>query len=144
MDLRIITAAETRPLRQRILRPHQRPEELVYPGEDLDDTRHFGAYVDGALVGVASIYRDPPQNSADRDAFRLRGMATAPEVRGLGYGAELLEACVQHARARGGRYVWCNARTTAAGFYRKLSFVQVGGEFELPQIGPHVVMRREL
>jgi hypothetical protein len=36
--------------------------------------------------------------------------------------------------------VWCNARTPARGFYERAGFAVEGEEFELPEIGPHVLM----
>ena len=67
-------------------------------------------------------------------------MATAPDARGRGLGAALLAACLHHARDRGGRRVWCNARVTAEGFYLRAGFVAEGARFDLPEIGEHVVM----
>ena len=143
-DVRPISAEETRGLRQAILRPHQRPEELVYPGDDDPDTLHLGAYVDGKLVGVASLYREAPPKEEDPGAWRLRGMAVAKDRQKQGLGAALLDACIAHAKGSGGTSLWCNARTTAAGFYTSLGFEVEGDAFELPGIGPHYVMWRAL
>lgn len=140
--IRPIPAAQTRPLRQRVLRPHQPPEAMVYPGDDAADTLHLGAFVDGALVGIASLYREPPPGEVDPGAWRLRGMAVTPEAQGGGHGRALLEACLVHARRQGGTRVWCNARTTASGFYTRLGFLVQGDVFELPGIGPHHLMSR--
>lgn len=139
-ELRPISAAETRPLRQRVLRPHQPSEALVYPGDDALDTLHVGAYVEGELIGVASLYREAPPGEVDPCAWRLRGMAVQRESQGGGHGRALLEACLAHARAHGGARVWCNARTTASAFYARLGFVVQGDAFDLPGIGPHHVM----
>jgi ribosomal protein S18 acetylase RimI-like enzyme len=70
----------------------------------------------------------------------VRGRTTTPGARGTGVGAALLGACVEHARAHGGRRVWCNARTPARGFYERAGFAAEGEEFELPGIGPHYLM----
>jgi|SRR5215470_15183575 len=142
--IRPITAAETRPLRQRVLRPHQSLEELAYPGDDDAGTVHLGAFAGDALVGIASIYPEPPRGRDATGAYRLRGMATAPEVRGGGYGGRLLEAAVEHARASGATLVWCNARVPVADFYRRYGFRAEGAVFELEGIGPHVYMARDL
>jgi GNAT superfamily N-acetyltransferase len=148
-----IPAAATRPLRQVVLRPHQAAEELVFPGDDATDTRHFGAYLDEKLVGVASIYREAPPPALVMDltppgttvnAWRLRGMATLPAVQGQGLGRALLEACIAYTTTQDGELLWCNARTPAVGFYLKLGFVTHGDEFEIPGIGPHYVMWRRL
>lgn len=143
-QLRRITAEETRPLRQRVLRPHQPPEAMVYPGDDHPDTLHLGAYMGEQQVGVASLYREAPPGEVDPAAWRLRGMAVAPELQGAGFGRALLERCVEHATEQGGTRVWCNARTSAARFYTVMGFAVVGDEFELPGIGPHHVMVRSL
>jgi GNAT superfamily N-acetyltransferase len=144
IDLRPIPAHETRALRQRVLRPHQRPEELVYPGDDAPDTLHLAVYVNGEQVGVASLYREPMPGESDPRVWRLRGMAVTPALQRGGHGRALLEACIAHAKGRGGTRLWCNARTTAAGFYTRLGFEVQGAEFELPGIGPHYVMWRAL
>ena len=69
-------------------------------------------------------------------------MATEPDVRGAGYGAALVAACVEHAAASGGGELWCNARRGAVGFYRRMGFDVVSDEFDIAGIGAHVVMVR--
>ncbi|MDZ4804632.1 MAG: GNAT family N-acetyltransferase [Candidatus Eisenbacteria bacterium] len=154
--IRPIVAAETRYLRQAVLRPQQAAVELVYPGDDDPRTRHLGAFVGDRLVGISSIYVEPmPALSGDRPSpgvdpgtgdtdWRLRGMATLPEVRGTGLGGALLDACLDHVGTKGGTRLWCNARTTAAGFYLRHRFEIHGEEFELPGIGPHYRMSRAI
>jgi len=94
----------------------------------------------GVVVGVASIAPEPhPRDAAEGD-WRVRGMATAESVRGTGAGAALLAACVEHARAHGGRRAWCNARTPAAGFYARAGWTVESEVFEIEGIGPHVIM----
>jgi predicted GNAT family N-acyltransferase len=130
-----------RPLRQRVLRPHQTVAEQVFAGDDDPRAAHFAAYDDdGVVIGIASM---TPEGGPG--AFRVRGMATDPERgRGTGAGGALLMACLDHARAAGATRVWCNARTPARGFYERHGFVAQGEEFELPDIGPHLVMSRPL
>ncbi len=67
-------------------------------------------------------------------------MATREDARGQGIGGALLQACLDYIRAAGGTTLWFNARTTAAGFYSRFGFVVQGDGFDLPGIGPHVVM----
>ncbi len=132
-----------RELRQRLLRPHQGVEELVYRGDDHPDALHLGAFAGGRLVGIASVAPDPSA-AREPDAWRLRGMATEPGVRERGIGGELLERCVAHAGRGGAALVWCNARTRAEPFYRRHGFEPVGEVFDVPVIGPHVRMVRRL
>ncbi len=145
LDIRPISAAETRPLRHRVLRPHQPPESLVYDGDDAPDTLHVGGFLpDGTLVAVASVYRESRPEDGVRRGFRLRGMAVDPSHQGRGYGARLVEACGAHARSLGGKELWCNARTSASGFYTRQGFDTEGPPFEIEGIGPHFEMRQYL
>lgn len=134
-----------RPLRQRVLRPHQTVAEQVYDGDDAPLAAHFAVRDGDAVVGIASITPEPfpggPRAGPGAGDFRVRGMATdAERGRGSGAGGALLGACVAHARGVGGGRVWCNARTPARGFYERAGFVTVGEEFTMPGIGPHHLM----
>jgi predicted GNAT family N-acyltransferase len=56
----------------------------------------------------------------------------------------VLESLVRHAVDRGASRVWCNARTPARSLYERAGFSVVSEEFELPDIGPHLVMERKI
>jgi GNAT superfamily N-acetyltransferase len=144
IEIRPADLASVRELRHTVLRPHQRPEELMYEGDDDPDALHLGAFEDGGLVAIASITPEPPPGSADPGAWRVRGMATLPEARNRGIGSRLLELCIEHARERGASLVWCNGRTGARAFYERHGFDVTRGPFEIPVIGPHVELRRSL
>jgi predicted GNAT family N-acyltransferase len=138
--IRQVTAEEVRPLRHRVLRPGQAFEDTAYAGDELPDTVHLGAFDDeGRLVGIASLYRE---GRGDGPGWRLRGMATDAGVRGAGHGAAVLAACIDHVAQAGAGELWCNARMSAVGFYRRAGFEVVGEEFDVPGIGAHVVMVR--
>ena len=137
--IRPISAEETRPVRHRVLRPTQAFEETAYPGDDLAGTVHLGAFDGRRLVGIVSLYRED-RTGGPPPGWRLRGMATEPEVRGAGCGAGLLAACLAHVAASGGAELWCNARMSAVDFYRRAGFGVVSDEFDVPGIGSHVVM----
>lgn len=122
-----------------MLRPHQGFDGTVYPGDGLSTTVHLGAFAGERLVGIASLYRQARPGKPG-GGWRLRGMATEADVRGAGFGAELLEACLGHVAASGGDELWCNARAPAVGFYRRAGFEVVSEEFQVPGIGSHVVM----
>ncbi len=139
MEVRPVSADDVRPLRHSVLRPGQSWEDTAYPGDDDPATVHLGAFEDGRLVGIASLYREDRPGAA-REGWRLRAMATAPDVRGRGAGRALLTACVTHVAANGGGELWCNARTPAVGFYASAGFAVLSEEFDIAGIGPHVVM----
>ncbi|MHB1488447.1 MAG: GNAT family N-acetyltransferase [Acidimicrobiales bacterium] len=70
-------AADTFPLRQRVLRSHETVEELSLPGDDDSDTGHFVARDDAGVVGTGSVRREAPLWAPEMSPFwRLRGMAT--------------------------------------------------------------------
>lgn len=141
--IRQVSTEEIRPLRHRILRPNRTYEETLYPGDDLDDTVHLGAFDGDRLLGIASLYREDRQGGPP-GGWRLRGMATDAGVRGAGFGAALLAGCVERSAASGGTELWCNARMPAVGFYRRAGFEVVSEEFDVPGIGRHVAMVRTL
>jgi GNAT superfamily N-acetyltransferase len=145
-----VEAAVVRPLRQKVLRPHQTVAEQVYEGDDAAGAGHFAAFLDDdgdQVVGIASITPEPFPGAGGARAgdWRIRGMATDPDVgRGLGAGGALLRACLAWARDAGAARVWCNARSPVRGFYEREGFVVEGDEFTLPGIGPHFLMWLDL
>lgn len=153
--VRRVPAAVVRPLRTHILRPGWTDRLATYP-EDETVAVHVAAYRDGAEVpdGVATVYAEAPPDAkrgeipvaayAEGAAWRLRGMATSDEARGSGLGRLVLEKCFDVVRESGGRYLWCNARLVAVPFYERLGLTAVGPEFDIPEIGPHYVMWREV
>lgn len=144
IKVRTIAAAETWPLRLAVLRPGHPLPAARFPGDDLPSTKHFGAFQNGKLVGITSLFlAEMPELPGER-ALQLRGMATTPEVRGAGFGRALVAASIAFARESGIKLIWCNARTSAVGFYRKLVWEIVGEEFEIPDVGPHFHMWRRI
>lgn len=127
-----------RPLRHAVLRPGQPAGASAYPQDDDPETLHLAAYDEtGAVVGCATFFPEPLDGEP---GWRLRGMATAPAVRGQGYGADLLARGLEELRGRGSPLLWCNARTTALGFYERYGFRRRGEEFDVPPLGPHYLL----
>ena len=145
IEVRPIAAAEVVAVRWPILRPGFPRESAIFDGDEAPGTIHLGGFVDERLCGVASIYPARlPERLEVAAAFQLRGMATLPEVRGTGVGRELLAACESAARTRGASLIWCNARVSAAEFYRRHGWQVLGTEFDIQTVGPHYRMLREL
>jgi GNAT superfamily N-acetyltransferase len=138
-EIRVVYAADTVALRQQVLRPHQTVEQVMAAS---DDAPGIAVYDVERVVACASVRPEPmPGDPRDGD-WRLRGMASAPDVRGQGHGAAALRAALDYATERGARRVWCNARTPAVGFYERYGFTATGDEFHLPDAGPHYLMAR--
>ena len=143
-QIRLIDAADTIPIRNQVLRPHQTPAECEYDGDHDDGAFHFGAFSSAdVLIGIASVMPQAEQRFSqfqDATQHRLRGMAVLPDDQGKGLGRALLDSCLEKSRASGCEVFWCNARVTAADFYLKSGFEKLQDEFELPGIGRHYVM----
>lgn len=150
-----IEPTETWPLRASVLRPGHPIEDCDFDGDGDPDTFHAGVVLDDRVVGVASMYHearavDAPGGAelapdhAAATTWRLRGMATDPDVRRRGVGAAALRACEDHVRAHDATLLWCNARIGAVAFYEAAGWAVLGEEFDLPGVGPHVVMERRV
>jgi ribosomal protein S18 acetylase RimI-like enzyme len=137
IHVREVALAETRALRQAVLRPHQTVDAMAV--DEPEGAFAVGAFDAETLIAVGLVGAD-----GEPDAWRVRGMATAPDARGQGAGTAVLDALVAHAVAQGASRVWCNARTSARSLYERANFRAVSEEFEIPEIGPHFVMEREI
>lgn len=135
---RRVAVEEILSLRHRILRAGLPFETARFEG-DLDaSTRHYAAFEDGTPVNcltlVASTWNGRP-------AWQLRGMATETAWQRRGIGREALEAALADAgRDEPDRIAWCNARTSAIGFYERLGWRVASEPFDVPTAGPHVKM----
>jgi GNAT superfamily N-acetyltransferase len=148
-------AAVVRALRHGVLRPGRPESESLYP-EDLDPaTVHVAARVSGSVsgeraerteavlaVGTALRSAPPWDPGVSGAAWRVRGMATAAQWRGRGLGAAVLDALVSAVTAAGATVVWCNARVPARRLYERAGFSVRGDVFDVPHLGPHLVMWR--
>ncbi|HEY5318461.1 MAG TPA: GNAT family N-acetyltransferase [Solirubrobacteraceae bacterium] len=131
--VRPVPIEQTRPLRQAVLRPHESVDDLA--AHEAPAAFAVGAFAGEELVAVGLVAPD-----GEPGGWRVRGMATVPHARGRGAGAAVLDALLRHALAGGAERVWCNARTGARSLYERAGFSVVSEQFELPDIGPHVVM----
>jgi GNAT superfamily N-acetyltransferase len=141
-----VAADATYPLRQRVLRPGRPPAAARFDIDDEPSTGSFAARTpDGEVVATAVVYPEPcPWLPDHPGAWRLRGMATAPDYRGRGIGTRVLRAALAHVAASGGDLVWCNARVPARRLYEREGFRTHGAPWEDPEIGPHIAMWLDL
>lgn len=141
-----VPPAETYALRRRVLRPGRPVESVHLPVDGDPATAAFAARApDGTVVGTTIVFPEPCPWAPDRPgAWRLRGMATDPAVRGRGVGTRLLAAALDHVAGQGGRLVWCNVRRPAQRLYERAGFVTHGEGWSDPELGPHMAMWRPL
>jgi predicted GNAT family N-acyltransferase len=114
-------------------------------GDQHADAVHLAAFDDdGTLLGTCLVLPRPyPLRPDEANAWQLRGMATTPSRQGQGVGAAVLAAAVDLVAERGGRLLWCDARTSARRFYAQHGFATEGAEFNHAESGiPHYRMWR--
>jgi predicted GNAT family N-acyltransferase len=130
------------PLRAAVLRPGLPVQTAQYEQDELASAVHLAVLDDDDVVVACSTWTPEPYEG--RPGWRLRGMATADSVRGQGVGSLLLDAGLELGRERGAQVAWCNARTSALGFYQRHGFTSVGPEFVVEHAGAHYRMWRPL
>jgi GNAT superfamily N-acetyltransferase len=137
VELRRACAEETALLRQTVLRPGRPPSTSGYAFDA--GALNFGAWEDGVNIGCATVFPEAwPGPPPVVQAWRLRGMAVAPDRQGRGIGRLVLAAAVGAARAAGAPMVWANARTAAMEFYLREGWTVAGEEFVTEDTGlPH-------
>lgn len=146
VKIRKISAAETLPVRLPVLRPGLPEGQAGFEGDHAPEAGHFGAFDGPELIGVATVLIESPRGErafgkhTPEPHWRIRGVAVLDSYRGRGIGGRLTEACLDHATSAGGGTVWCYARPRAAAVYERLGFSRHGEEFDIPGVGPHLMM----
>lgn len=141
--------ADTYELRRTVLRKGAPSSAVAYPGDDGVETRHLAVRIGHRIVAVSTwIPGSFPGAAPDRapgpdgPGLQLRGMATAPEARGRGFGSLLLDAGRRRAEEIGAGVLWARARSTALTFYLERGFEAVGDDFIDDTSGlPHRLVR---
>lgn len=125
-----------RGLRRRVLYVGLPESKAVYPGDEDPAVVHLGAFdAAGRLVGCASLF--PREDGT----LQLRGMGVDTSLQRGGVGAAIVRAAHNIAVAQRRPSLWCNARLIAVGFYKRQGWKVEGAQFDVPDIGPHYVMR---
>lgn len=145
MRIEQVNAEAVYPLRLEVLRPGGALADCVFPGDNDPDTVHFAIYDgDGPARGIASFYNAAHPEVIGEHPVQLRGMATHPSVRGKGCGKALVRHALRFFAANAREVMWCNAREVAVTFYKNLGFEITAAPFDIPGIGPHRVMYRNI
>ncbi len=114
MNIQRISPEETFSLRTRLLDPNR-------TWRDGDETAiHYGAFIDGEVVGVASFFRQNQDEEIQNGHWRLRGMAVDELFQGKDIGRALVSTFLSNHQYQ---EIWCNARRGVEGFYVKLGFL---------------------
>ncbi len=137
--IKFISSQQTLILRSEILRNNLPLSACVFTTDEVENAFHLGCFDGKELLAIASFF---PNNKPKIIGlgYQLRGMATAAQHVGKGYGKQLISFAVTHLKNKEVNYIWCNARKTATPFYLKNGFKFCSSEFEVNGIGPHYEM----
>ena len=129
-----ILAEETWPIRQKVMYP----EFEIYKVKLSDDAsgRHFGLFIGDELTVVVSVF-------VKAEALQFRKLATLTAQQGKGYGRQMMQFILGLASAENLKTVWCNARLSAANFYKAFGF-EVSGESWQQDGHEFTVMKKQL
>lgn len=120
LELRSITAEETLPIRHKVLWPDKPPAYSMV--ENDAEGWHLGVFAHGELICVASVF-------VEGNTARLRKFATLPEHRSKGAGTAAIAHIIATLASRGITTFWCDARTSATGFYQRFGMRPEGETF---------------
>lgn len=142
IEIKNISARDTFPIRLAVLRKNI-PLPYEFNGDFDEDTIHLGAFKNGELIAVSS-YMNASNHNFEGNQYQLRGMATLAEYQGSGAGKLMLERIFLILKEKKIDVLWCNARLLAVDFYKKQGFQTFGDKFEIPYVGAHYVMFKNL
>ncbi|WP_317171432.1 GNAT family N-acetyltransferase [Tamlana sp. I1] len=131
-------------MRHAVLRPGKPIETCVFEGDDLSTTFHLGIYFNDTLVGVCSFFKNNHPEKSDAKQYQLRGMAVLSDYQGKQLGKQLLNYGEAILKSKKTTMVWCNAREVALTFYKKSGYHIFGEPFDIPTIGKHYSMSKQL
>src|SRR5688500_9592434 len=117
MSIQPVSLNEVWAMRQTVMYPHESIDFVKL--EDDDQGMHLGLYDYGELVSVVSVFEK-------EGSVQFRKVATKTNWQGKGYGSTLLKHVMDWARRNGKKNIWCNARLSATGIYKKFGMQAVG------------------
>lgn len=144
IEIKKITSTETYAVRQPVLRPGKPIESCRFEGDDLKTTTHFGLFKEQILIGVVSVFEVLHKDFKTKKQFQVRGMAILENEQHKGYGNLLMTEVEKLAQENKIEIIWFNAREKAVMFYQKLGYAILGTLFDIPNVGPHYVMWKQL
>jgi len=121
MEIKQITWPQALPIRHCVLWPQKPPQFCKLVGDEI--ATHFGGFLNDELICVASIY-------SQGDVARLRKFATLPQYQGNGVGSAVITHVIAHLKQLNINRFWCDARTSASGFYERFGMNVEGPVFD--------------
>ena len=144
IETKLIPSELTYIVRQPVLRAGKPIESCRFDGDDLSTTVHIGLYKNNEIIGTVSIFEAKNKNFDFEKQYQVRGMAVLENEQHNGYGNYLMTEVEKLAQHNKIELVWFNAREKAINFYKKLGYETFGTAFDIPEIGTHYVMWKQI
>lgn len=138
LHVRRVDADAVIDLRHRVLWPDRPRADVILPEDG--GALHLAGCLGAQIVAVGSFF---PEITPEGTRCRLRKLAVDPGHRGRGLASALLRAAMPYLQEMGCTELWCDARLSAAGFYRANGFTLAPDTFTKRGL-PYVIARRPL
>jgi len=113
---------------------HNLPKEIINDEKE-DKSTHIAISNKNEIIAYGRL------TELNNNEFQISQMVVSPNHQYQGYGKRLLLEIMQIARNKGSKNIILNARNTAASFYKKSGFHQVGQVYNSQSTGvPHTKM----
>lgn len=131
-------------VRHHVLRKGRPIETCSFQDDNISTTLHYGAFLGHKIIGCLSLMKKEHALLEDNNSYQLRGMAVLPAYRDQKIGKTLLYRAEQKIKEFDVKTIWCNVRVLAIEFYKKNQYIKIGHAFDIPNIGSHVLMYKNL
>lgn len=131
-------------VRHPVLRANRPVEECYFEGDELPSTAHFGLFDQEKLIGVVSVFEKNHPNFNEEKMYQIRGMALLKEYQNKDLGTLLIHEVENFVKELKGVIIWFNAREKAVNFYKKNNYQVMGSIFDIPNVGPHYLMFKNI
>ena len=143
-EIKKVSAEIIRPLRHIELRKGEDFSTTSYLRDEDKETFHMACVKEEKIAACATFYPESSRKLEAESPYRLRGMATDSSFQRQGYATYLMKESFKELKKRNCDMLWCNARLVAVEFYKYNGFKIIGDLFDIPEIGPHYYMYKEI
>jgi len=144
MIVKQVSIEKILPLRRAILRPGYTLNQSKFDGDLENYTYHFAGFKNDKIIAVCTLIQQNNKNFSNKNQYQLRGMAVNENQQGKGFGEILFQESTKFLQQKNIDFLWFNARKKAVNFYLKQNCHILGKEFDIPTVGPHFLMFKNL
>ncbi|MFN2262227.1 MAG: GNAT family N-acetyltransferase, partial [Psychroflexus sp.] len=73
IEFKYISSDETKDLRHLVLRQGKPRSSCDMQGDELESTKHIGAFLDSKCVGILSLFENRSKEIPEQNQYQLRG-----------------------------------------------------------------------